>query len=155
LKLFRADAITLIAVSQRAVEPQKCGTFDIKIDYLRKRIPDPGALIQVLLTDCTRFAFREYENAKFSTGLIDIAAVRPEIVTASMKDGIFEVDCTDGTLEVVARDGAIRLDSGREITFQEFGDVAESYWKEWSERAKEARTKRDAERLRRGCVSLG
>jgi hypothetical protein len=115
--------------------------IDIEIDNLRKRIPDPGALIQVLLIGCTRFAFREYEKSGFSTALTEIAAMGPEIVTASMKDGVCEVDCTAGTLEVVAGDGAIGLDSGRAVTLQELTEVAESYWKEWSEHWAKVRLK--------------
>jgi hypothetical protein len=107
--------------------------IDIEIDYLRKRIADPGTLIQVLLIGCTRFAFREYAKSEFTTAVTDIAAMRPEIVSVSMKDGVCEVDSTEGTLEVVARDGAIRLDSGREVTLQELSGVAEAYWKEWNE----------------------
>src|SRR5258708_4941365 len=91
----------------------------IEIAYLRKRIPDPGTSIQVLLIGCTRFAFREYEKSELLTAAIEITAMRPEIVSVSMKDGVCEIDCTEGTLEVAARDGAIRLDSGREITLQE------------------------------------
>jgi hypothetical protein len=120
--------------------------IDVEIDYLRKRIPDPGTLIQVLLIGCTRFAFREYENAKFSTALTEIAAMGPEIVTASMKDGVCEVDCTAGTLEVVAGAGAIRLDNEREVTLQELSGVAEAYWKEWSEHWAKVRLKKDTDR---------
>jgi hypothetical protein len=115
--------------------------IDIEIDYLRKRFAEPGTLIQVLLIGCTRFAFREYEKSKFSTALTEIAAMGPEIVSVSMKDGVCEVDCTEGTLEVVARDGAIRLDNGREVTLQELSGVAEAYWKEWSEHWAKVRLK--------------
>lgn len=101
--------------------------IDVEIDYLRKRIPDPGTLIQVLLIGCTRFSFREYEKSEFSTALAEIAAMGPEIVTASMKDGVCEVDCTAGTLEVVAGDGAILLDNEREVSLQELSAVAEAY----------------------------
>ena len=44
-------------------------------------------------------------------------------------------------LEVVAADGAVRLDTGRAVTLQELIEVADSYWTEWSERAKKAREK--------------
>jgi hypothetical protein len=87
--------------------------MDVEIDHLRKRIPDPGTLIQVSLIGCTRFAYRQYDNAKFSTTLTEVAAMRPEILRASMTEEVCEVDCVDGTLEVVAEDGAIRLDNGR------------------------------------------
>jgi hypothetical protein len=45
------------------------------------------------------------------------------------------------TLEVAARDGAIRLDSGREITLQELSEVAKSYWREWREHWAKVRLK--------------
>jgi hypothetical protein len=59
--------------------------------------------------------------------------MQPEVLGGSMKDGICEVECSDGTLEVVAADAAIRLDNGRVVTLQELKEVADSYWKEWSE----------------------
>ena len=108
--------------------------IDMEIDYLRKRIPDPGTLVQVLLFGCTRFAFRKYDSVTFSTVLTEIAAMRPEMVSASIKDGLCEIDCVDGTLEVAAGDGAIRLDNGRAITLRELKGIAASYWKEWRER---------------------
>lgn len=119
--------------------------IDIEIDYLRKRIPDPGTFIQVLLIGCTRFAYQQYEKSDFSTGLAEITAMGPEILGASIKEGMCEVECSDGTLEVVAADGSIRLDNGREVALQELKDVAEGYWKEWSEHWKLARNNRDAE----------
>jgi hypothetical protein len=115
------------------------------IDYLRERIPDPGTLIQVLLVDCTRFAFKDYEKSEFSTVLSDIAAMRPEFVNASMKSGICEIDCVDGTFEVVAAGGSIFLDSGREVTLEELGVVADGYWKQWKEHWERAKIKKDAE----------
>ena len=122
--------------------------IDVEIDYLRKRIPDPGTLIQVLLIGCTRFAFREYEKSEFSTALNDIAAMKPEVVSASVENGICEIDCVDGILEVVAADGSISLDSGREITLKELTAVAESYWKEWKEHWERAKMKKDADNHR-------
>jgi hypothetical protein len=119
--------------------------IDVEIGYLRKRIPDPGTLIQVLLIRCTRFAFREYEKSEFSTALTEIAATGPEIVSASMKDGVCEVGCTAGTLEVVAEDGAIRLDNGREVTLQELSGAAEAYWKEWREHWAKVRESKDGD----------
>jgi hypothetical protein len=44
-----------------------------------------------------------------------------------MKDGRYEVDCTEGTLEVVAQNAAIQLDSGRTLTLQALTEVAENY----------------------------
>jgi hypothetical protein len=39
--------------------------IDIEIDYLRKRIPDSGNLIPVLLIGCTRFAFGSMRTLSF------------------------------------------------------------------------------------------
>jgi hypothetical protein len=119
--------------------------IDVEVGYLRKRIPDPGTLIQVALFGCTRFAFREYERSQFSNALAEIATTRPEIVSASMKDGVCEVDCTTGTLEVVTLNGSISLDSGREVTLAELTAVADGYWKEWKEHWERAKIKKDAE----------
>src|ERR1700722_4533671 len=84
---------------------------DIEIDYLRKRFPDSGDLIQVHLGGCTRFAYRQYEKSEFSTALAEMAAMGPEILGASIRDGMCEVECSDGTLEVVAADGSIHVDN--------------------------------------------
>ena len=115
--------------------------IDIEIDYLRKRIPDPGTLIQVLLSGCTRFAYQQYEKSDSSTALAEIAAMRPEILGASIKDGMCEVECSDGTLELIAADGSIRLDNARAVTLEELSGVAEAYWKEWSKHWAKVRLK--------------
>ena len=117
--------------------------IDVEIDYLRKRFPDVGTLIQVFLIGSNRFAFKKYESDKPSAALTEIAAMRPEMVSAAIKDGVCEVECTEGTLEVVAADGLIRLDSGREVSLQELKDIAESYWKEWKERWERAKRRED------------
>jgi hypothetical protein len=126
-----------------AVDGNVPGTLclDVSIDYLRKRFAEAGESIQILLTGCTRFAYREFEAATFSTELSTITAMEPEVLNASMKDGVCEIECASGVLEVVAAGGSARLDSGRPIPLQELIEVAESYWTEWSERAKQARLK--------------
>jgi hypothetical protein len=126
-----------------AVDGNVPGTLclDVSIDYLRKRFSETGESIQILLTGCTRFAYREFEAATFSTELPIITAMEPEILSASMKDSVCEIECAAGVLEVVAAGGSARLDSGRAIPLQELIEVAECYWTEWSERAKQARLK--------------
>ena len=113
--------------------------FAVSIQYLREQFPYPGETIQGTLTDCTRFAYRDYEAPEFCTDLPAIAASEPEILSAEMRSDISEVCCVGGTLEVRAGGGSLALDSGRVITLQELIDVSEAYWTEWSERAKKAR----------------
>lgn len=113
--------------------------LDVSIDYLRERFPDSGESIQVTLTNCTRFAYQDYESQGFNTDLSAIAAIKPEILSAEMSGATSNICCVGGTLEVCATDGSIALDSGRSITLQELLDVSEAYWTEWSERAKKAR----------------
>jgi hypothetical protein len=62
-----------------------------------------------------------------------------------MKNEVCEIDCVDGTLEVVAAGGSIFLDSGREVTLEELGAVADGYWKQWKEHWERAKIKKDAE----------
>ncbi len=126
-----------------AVDGAAPGTLclDISIDYLRERFSEPGEFIQVLLIGCTRFAYRQSTEAEFTAELPGIVAQQPEILSASMIDGLCEVECSDGVLEIVASGGAVRLDTGRAVALQELIAVADSYWKEWSERAKKAREK--------------
>jgi hypothetical protein len=113
--------------------------FDVSIQYLRERFTDPGEVIQVTLTDCTRFAYRDYEAEDFCTDLPAIAASEPEVLSAELRGDMSEVCCVGGTLEVRASGGSLALDSERAITLQELVDVSEAYWTEWSERAKQAR----------------
>jgi hypothetical protein len=113
--------------------------LDISIDYLRERFPDAGKTIQITLTGCTRFAYRDFEESEFTTDFPAIAAFEPEVLSGELRDGLCVLDCAGGVLEVRATDGSLALDSGRAITLQELIDVADAYWTEWSERAKKAR----------------
>ncbi len=113
--------------------------IDVSIRYLRKRFPDTGETIQVTLTGCTRFAYRDFEEHEFTTDLSKIAALEPEILSAEMRDDINDICCVNGMIEVCASGGSIALDSGRTITLQELIDVADAYWTEWSERGKRER----------------
>jgi hypothetical protein len=115
--------------------------LDISIDYLRKRFDEPGDSIQVFLVGCTRFSYRQSAEEPSTEDLSVIAAQQPEILSASMIDGACEVECSDGVLEVVASDGSVSLDTGRAIALTELIEVADSYWTEWSERARQAREK--------------
>ena len=113
--------------------------LDVSIDYLRERFSDSGKTIQVTLTGCTRFAYRDFEVGEFTTDFSTIAVMEPEVLSAKLHDGLCVLDCAGGVLEVRAVDGSLALDSGRTITLQELIDVADAYWTEWSERAKKAR----------------
>ncbi len=126
-----------------AIEGTVPGTIslDVSIDYLRKRFAEPGRSVRVVLFDCARCAYRESDAATFTTDLSLIALQAPEILSATLSNGVCEIECAGGVLEVVSSDGAVRLDSGREVALQELIDVADSYWKEWSERAAKARQK--------------
>lgn len=77
--------------------------LDVSIEYLRERFTDPGEIIQVTLTDCTWFAYRDYEAQDFCTDLPAIAASEPEILSAEMCGDISKVCCVGGTLEVRSR----------------------------------------------------
>ena len=124
-----------------AVQGAVPGTIrlDVSIDYVRERFPDPGEIIQVTLTGCTRFAYRDFYDDRFTTDFSAIAAFEPEVLSAELRDGLCVLDCAGGVLEVVAAGGSLALDSGRAITLQELMDVAHAYWREWSERAKKAK----------------
>ena len=113
--------------------------LDVSIDYLRERFSDSGKIIEVTLTGCTRFAYRDFDVGEFSTEFSVIAAMEPEVLSAKMRGDLNEVYCVSGVLEVVAVGGSLALDGGRSITLQELIDVSEAYWTEWSERAKQAR----------------
>src|ERR1700760_4340992 len=82
--------------------------LQVSIDYLRRRFTEPGNSVQVLLIGCTRFAYQPYGEGPIIADLSAIAAQEPEIVSASVSDGLCKVDCSDGVLEVVASDGALR-----------------------------------------------
>ena len=126
-----------------AIEGEVPGSIrlHVSIDYLRERFSDSGDTIQILLAGCTRFAYREFDTNAFTTDLAVIAAMEPEVLSATLTDGLCEVECAGGMLEVAAVDGWVSLDSGRSVTLQELVGVSEAYWKQWSERAKQARQK--------------
>jgi hypothetical protein len=110
--------------------------LQVSIDYLRKRFSQSGELIQIVLEDCSRFTYRASDASGPTTELPLIADMAPEILSATLTDGLCEIECADGVLEVVATDGSVQLDSGHAVTLQELIDVADDYWREWSERAK-------------------
>jgi hypothetical protein len=116
--------------------------LNVSINYLRERFTDPGKFIQVTLTGCTRFAYKPFDEQAFTTGLAAIADFEPEVLSAELQDGLCKVDCACGWLEVAAVDGSLSIDNGLAITLQELIDVADAYWKEFSERAEQARQKK-------------
>jgi hypothetical protein len=109
--------------------------LDVSIDYLRERFPNPGKIIQVTLTGCTQFAYRDFDDGEFTTDFSAIAELGPVVLSGELRDGLCVLDCTGGVLEARATDGSLALDSGRAITLQELMDVAEAYWTEWRARA--------------------
>ena len=113
--------------------------LDVSIDYLRERFPEAGETIQITLTCCTRFAYRDFDEGEFTTDFSAITAFEPEVLSGELRDGLCVLDCSGGVLEVRATDGSLALDSGRALTLLELIDVADAYWTEWSERAKKAR----------------
>lgn len=119
--------------------------IDVEIIYLRERFKDPGETIQITLTDCTRFAYRDYEdkdlNKDFITDPPTIAATELEILSAEMVNGFARVTCASrkgqgGELEVAAVDGSLTLDSGRAITLEQLIQVADEYWEDFRTRSK-------------------
>jgi hypothetical protein len=128
-----------------AVDDTVPGTIrlEVSIDYLRKRFSESGEFIQVVLVGCTRFTYRASDASGPTTELPRIAEVAPEILSATLTNGVCEIECAGGVLEVIATDGSVRLDSGRAVTLQELIDVADAYWHEWSERAKKLSRKTD------------
>jgi hypothetical protein len=113
--------------------------LDVSIDYLRERFPDAGKTIQVTLTGCTRFAYRDFDESDFTTDFSAITVFEPEVLSGELRDGLCVLDCAGGVLEVRAASGSLVLDSGRAITLQELIDVSDAYWTELSERARKAR----------------
>lgn len=113
--------------------------LDVSIDYLRQRFADSGRTIQVILTGCTRFAYRDYEAKDFTTDLSAIASIQPEVLSAEMRGDLSEICCVGGTLEVRASSGSLALDSGRRLTLEELIAVSEAYWTEWEENWKAKR----------------
>jgi hypothetical protein len=130
---------SIIAVSGEVPGTVRLG---VSINYLRERFTDSGKTIQVTLTGCTRFAYRDFGEQEFTTGLSAVADFKPEVLSAELHDGLCKIDCVSGVLEVVAVGGSLALDSGRAITLQELIAVADAYWTEFTERVKQARGKR-------------
>lgn len=97
-----------------AVDEAVPGTLclDISIDYLRERFSESGKSIQVLLIGCTRFAYRQSAEAEFTAELPAIAVQQPEILRASMIDGLCEVECSDGSSKSWRQTGPFALIPG-------------------------------------------
>jgi hypothetical protein len=102
---------------------------------------ESGEFVQIVLLGCSRFAYRESDANAFTTELSLVAAMAPQILSATSSDGVCEIECAGGVLEVIAADGSVRLDSGHVVTLQELLEVAEGYWNEWSERARQLNQK--------------
>lgn len=111
--------------------------FAVSIEYLRRRFSDPGEHILLTLRDCTSLSFQAWDSDTVVTDLGAIAAAEPEILSADEPATVF---CVNGTLRVHAADFSLSLDSGRAIALDELCAVAESYWTEWSDRVKKAKT---------------
>jgi hypothetical protein len=79
------------------------------------------------------------------TDLSEIAAGKPAIVDAAVKNGVCEVQCFGGVLEVVVAYGCIRLDSGCAVSLDELTAVVDGYWREWKEHWERVGLKKEAE----------
>jgi hypothetical protein len=111
--------------------------FAVSIDYLRRRFSDPGECILLTLHGCTSLSYQTWGSEEVLTDIAAIAAAEPEVLSADEPSTVF---CVNGTLRVHAVDFSLSLDSGRAITLDELCAVAESYWTEWSDRVKKAKT---------------
>ena len=109
--------------------------IDVSIEYLRERFADPGTIIRLTLKECSHFAFIGFDTTVAITCLSTLAALEPEILSATMNGDICEIICVEGILRIAANSGSIELDNGRPITLDELVSEAEKYWREWKERS--------------------
>lgn len=112
----------------------------VDCDYLRDRIDHPGNYFYITLSECTRFAYRPWndDNAVIED-LQTLAERRLWILSAEPHVGFCKVQCNEhipngngGVLEVRASAVRVTLDGERPITQAELESIAEEYWQEWS-----------------------
>jgi hypothetical protein len=118
------------------------GTVHLEIDiqYIRERFPDKGRLIILMLLECTKFDFFNYED-NVPQGIGALANICPEILSAREREGYTEVTCAvseryGGILRVAAGDFSLALDSGRPITLNEIDSVTKAYWDDFRKRGR-------------------
>ena len=111
-------------------------SLHVSIPYLRSRFPGDGTGFIVHLLGCTRFVFQPYDEPEMSD-LAAICAVEPEILSTEPGDPL-EICCVMGTLSVRYKSCALRVDSGTSITLSELDAASETYWQDWSARARAA-----------------
>ena len=112
-------------------------SLHVSIRYLRNRFPGEGTGFLVRLLECSRFVFQPYDKQEIADVAL-IAALEPEILSAEVGDPL-EICCTLGTLVLRYKNFALALDTGEPVTLAELDAAAANYWREWSERAKDAR----------------
>jgi hypothetical protein len=107
-------------------------------DFVRREF---DSLLEGIRTELESKPLKELQRLPVPEHKVPTVADVSEILSATLNSGVSEIECAGGVLEVISPDGAVRLDSGRSVTLQELIDVADGYWKEWSERAAKARQK--------------
>jgi hypothetical protein len=108
-------------------------------DYLRDRIDHPGNHFYITLSECTRFAYRPWnDDTQVIEDLQALGGRRLWILKAEIAVGFCKVHCSEhilngsgGVLEVSATSVRVALDEERTITQAELESVAEAYWEEW------------------------
>lgn len=108
-------------------------SINISINYLRRQFPGEGTGFKVVLTDCTRFEFAEYDREL----LHDFASIverDPEILSLEHDGDPVVVNCTMGPLTLSYGAASLYLDSGVPVSFEELSSASEAYWKAWAAR---------------------
>ncbi|MBD8528956.1 MULTISPECIES: hypothetical protein [unclassified Massilia] len=110
-------------------------SIDISIGYLRQQFPDKGTGFKVVLTDCTRFEFAEYDR-ELLHDVESIVERDPEILNLEHGGDPVVVNCTMGTLTLLYATASVYLDSGTPVSFEELSAASSAYWEAWKARTR-------------------
>lgn len=107
--------------------------LEIEIGYLRKQFPEPGSRFVIILSNCTRLIFTEYDGPPIAD-LGRIQALEPEIMYVSQLQPLM-LDCNGGTLELDYQEMSVSLESGQPVSYDDLVSAAEKYWAAFAARA--------------------
>lgn len=110
----------------------------VDIPYVREMLPGTGQGFEVVITDCTRLSFAQWDRPAI-TDLRAMARLAPQILSAEAKDCI-EVACAEGMLVLQYGAASVFIDGQQPISMEDLGHACEGYWDAWSKDADDRST---------------
>ena len=114
-------------------------TIRIGIEYLRHMFSGEGEDIFMTLHSCSKISMEIWESDLVTDDFGKIAEIGSEILSTDSEDIPVRVITTLGTLHADFESFSLRLDDGREITYDQLCDACQKYWDRWEGQAEEAK----------------